>query len=687
MGNPRNRGFPCQTLDRDKIVETFCPQCPPSTQLWGESATVTPEDQLQSYTQTGDEQAFAKVVEAYASLVYGTAFRRTRNAPLSEEITQNVFVTLARKAARLDQKNSLGGWLHRAALLESKNALRSEAARQRRMEAMKTQQMPPDHQCEILHEEIDEALDRLSSSDRQVVLLRFFEGREFEEIGSRLGKSAAAVQKQIRRALTKLHRTLTARGATLALSGLGLALASEFARAKPLATTASLTAKAIAGAGTAQSSTSAVTAILSTMSSIKPTTAALSIAALCSIPLVSQQMAISDANRELSTLRAREDASSRAPASSAASAKPRFPVHEFMATTQLPLTGERLFHQLQTALSSGDVASLVRLYLPLTDMNEEQIQTLLDELEATPGSPGYKNIAFRTLSKYTKESKDNPGPLLSRQLANGMIPHNLTRDLSKWVVRDPKAALAWFQQARQDGKLLGTGVHSSPELHLGKALAKELAPIDSKAAFALADEVDPEFRDDILASVIGALVSSPEADPQELLGALNEPSQKVIHAAVESLAESGQRERIDGLLDSFPLPFDHEATALALAVAANQHHNDVPNRMEWLLEMASGKARNKAVGRAVSRLIRQEPNPTIAWIDTLPKGDVRDAALASEAVAIMQEGQYARAYERAGMISALQERWMTRQAVMENWRRKDPEAAGNAARKKEEKAP
>ena len=76
---------------------------------------------LLAYAHSRDEDAFAKVVEAYSDLVYGTAFRKTRNAQLAEEITQSVFIPLARKASQLAKRPSLGGWLHRTAVLVAQN--------------------------------------------------------------------------------------------------------------------------------------------------------------------------------------------------------------------------------------------------------------------------------------------------------------------------------------------------------------------------------------------------------------------------------------------------------------------------------------------------------------------------------------------------------------------------------------
>lgn len=213
-----------------------------------------PENHLLAYVRSGDEAAFAKVVEAYSSLVYGTAYRKTRNVQMAEEITQNVFVLLACKAEKLVSRSSLGGWLHRSAVLDSQNLLRSEAARQRRTEQWKEEaDLASGQNIELFFERVDDALSRLSESDRMVVIMRFYEEKEFREIGAKVGKSAVAVQKKIRRALDKLNRSLTAKGATFSLATIGMLLSSELAKASPLASSALISAKAITATTNASS--------------------------------------------------------------------------------------------------------------------------------------------------------------------------------------------------------------------------------------------------------------------------------------------------------------------------------------------------------------------------------------------------------------------------------------------------
>ena len=72
-----------------------------------------------SYVREGSEPAFRALVERHVNLVYAAAFRQLGDAGTAEEITQNVFVALARKAPRLAGHGTLAGWLYRTAILEA----------------------------------------------------------------------------------------------------------------------------------------------------------------------------------------------------------------------------------------------------------------------------------------------------------------------------------------------------------------------------------------------------------------------------------------------------------------------------------------------------------------------------------------------------------------------------------------
>ena len=136
---------------------------------------------LRDYDRQGSEAAFAELVRRHINLVYSVAFRHVGIAAHAEEITQAVFVILARKAASLRPDTILEGWLHETTRLTALSFLRGERRRQfREQEAymQSTLQEPAEASAwNQLAPLLDEAMSRLGKKDRDAVMLRFFKDK------------------------------------------------------------------------------------------------------------------------------------------------------------------------------------------------------------------------------------------------------------------------------------------------------------------------------------------------------------------------------------------------------------------------------------------------------------------------------------------------------------------------------
>src|SRR5262245_25330000 len=125
---------------------------------------------LRKYHQHGDEEAFAELVQRHVHLVYSIAMRHVEIAAHAEEITQAVFIILARKAADLRPDTIVEGWLYGTTRLASLNFLRAERRRQfREREAYMQSTLhssSADSAWQQLAPLLDEALSRLRKKDR-----------------------------------------------------------------------------------------------------------------------------------------------------------------------------------------------------------------------------------------------------------------------------------------------------------------------------------------------------------------------------------------------------------------------------------------------------------------------------------------------------------------------------------------
>ena len=204
---------------------------------------------LRRFVENRDQDAFTLLVRQYIGLVYHSALRRVGDAHAAEDITQQVFTLLARKAARVCMHETLIGWLHTTTSLEVHEFLRRERRRATREKeaSMHDDLQSPKHDWGKLRPVIDAALDRLKPIDRDAVLMRFFDNQAFAAIGEQLGVSENTARMRVDRALDALNGILSSKKITSV--SLAAALATEaVAASAPPALAAQVTAHALAGA-------------------------------------------------------------------------------------------------------------------------------------------------------------------------------------------------------------------------------------------------------------------------------------------------------------------------------------------------------------------------------------------------------------------------------------------------------
>jgi RNA polymerase sigma factor (sigma-70 family) len=209
-----------------------------STAWLSDEPLVQPRTDFQLLTDflAGRESAFDELVRRHAGLVYSAAVRQVFDAETAGEVTNSVFIVLARKASRLGPGTVLAAWLHRTTRLAALQAIRRRARRQKyEQEAALMHSSLEQHDNNAPWEEIapllDEAMARLAAKDHQAVVLRFFQKKSFLDIALALGSTEEAVRKRVNRALAKLQTHIQKRG--ISVTDLSLADLIERSAVQP----------------------------------------------------------------------------------------------------------------------------------------------------------------------------------------------------------------------------------------------------------------------------------------------------------------------------------------------------------------------------------------------------------------------------------------------------------------------
>lgn len=219
---------------------------------------------LRDYTATCKPELLAELVRRHSGMVYGTCLRILGDAQDAEDVAQECFLELARKA---DIVSSVPGWLHRTAVHRSLDSIRKTATRrQHEQQAAARGEPEPARQPDWLAilPYVDEA-ERLPAKLRDPLLLFYLEDWTQEQIAENLGIDQSTVSRRVRKGVEKLRKRLKDHGIAVPATVLASLLTHNAAVGAPQTLAATLGSAALcevthaAGAGSVAAAAAAGT--------------------------------------------------------------------------------------------------------------------------------------------------------------------------------------------------------------------------------------------------------------------------------------------------------------------------------------------------------------------------------------------------------------------------------------------
>lgn len=176
------------------------------------------EGELLVAARSGSTDAFDLLMQRYYAGVRLYLFRFVNDPDLADDLTQDVFFTVYQKLHQLSDDRSFVAWLYRIARNHAISYLRRQRLRQTvRLDHLLPRLMlrlggtrPNEAETLCLHDAIQQALDELSSVERDAMLLHSIAGFSTAEIAEALGISTAAAGRRISRGKDHFRRQYAA---------------------------------------------------------------------------------------------------------------------------------------------------------------------------------------------------------------------------------------------------------------------------------------------------------------------------------------------------------------------------------------------------------------------------------------------------------------------------------------------
>jgi RNA polymerase sigma-70 factor (ECF subfamily) len=182
----------------------------------------TPDDrseilakELISKIRKGDQNAFTELVSRYRNQVGALAYRMVSDYDEAADITQTVFMKMAKNIWRYDDSKKFYTWLHRITVNASIDYIRKHRRHQHEQleefhDIQESSRSGPEftYQRRQLNQQIEQAAGTLNDKQKSAFMLRDVEGCKLDDVANIMEMPEATVRWYLHRARTKIRKEL-----------------------------------------------------------------------------------------------------------------------------------------------------------------------------------------------------------------------------------------------------------------------------------------------------------------------------------------------------------------------------------------------------------------------------------------------------------------------------------------------
>ena len=170
----------------------------------------------------GDKDAFGKLYEIYVKPIYNFIYYKTHHRESAEEITSEVFLKAYKSAADYNSaKGTFQAWIYKIArnsVIDHYRAARPSLNIDDAWDLGSNEDILKDVENKIILKKVQDYISKLPLSQRDIIIMRIWQGLSYDEISEIVGKSEANCKMIFSRAINKLRSSIPEATLVIALS-------------------------------------------------------------------------------------------------------------------------------------------------------------------------------------------------------------------------------------------------------------------------------------------------------------------------------------------------------------------------------------------------------------------------------------------------------------------------------------